>query len=74
MLICLYVLGWALCEINDYLYVYLLCLMIRNALVRLVIGVWLILGFGGTEGYFGNFGILVSSGTQLRKLEIFYSN
>ena len=35
---------------------------------------WLILGFGGTEGYFGNLEVLESSETQLRKLVIFYSN
>ena len=35
---------------------------------------WLILSFGGTEGYFGNLEVLESSGTQLRKLVIFYSN
>ena len=51
--------------------------MIRDALVWLVISNWLILGLGKAKGYFGNFvdfGILESSGTQLRKLVIFYSN
>ena len=51
--------------------------MIRDALVRLVLRNWLILGLEKDKGYYGNFGdfgILESSGTQLRKLEIFYSN
>ena len=48
--------------------------MIRDALVRLVISNWLILGLGKAKDYFGNFGVLESSGTQLRKLVIFYSN
>ena len=50
--------------------------MIRDALVRLVISNWLILGLGKAKGYFGNFsnfGVLESSGTHLRKLVIFYS-
>ena len=51
--------------------------MIRDALVRLVIRNGLILGLEKEKGYFGNFvnfGILESSGTQLRKLVIFYGN
>ena len=51
--------------------------MIRDALVRLVLRNWLILGLEKDKGYYGNFGdfgILESSGTQLRKLVIFYSN
>ena len=47
--------------------------MIRDALVRVVIRNWLILGLEKEKGYFGNFGFLESSGTQLRKLVIFYS-
>ena len=50
--------------------------MIRDALVRLVIRNWLVLGLEKGKGYFGNFGnfgILESSGTQLRKWIIFYS-
>ena len=50
--------------------------MIRDALVRLVLRNWLILGLEKDKGYYGNFGdfgILVSSETQLRKLVIFYS-
>ena len=40
--------------------------MIRDALVRLVLRNWLILGLEKDKGYFdnfGNFGILESSGT-----------
>ena len=51
--------------------------MIRDALVRLVLRNLLILGLEKDKGYFGNFGnfgILESSETQLRKLVIFYSN
>ena len=51
--------------------------MIRDALVRLVIRNLVNSRFREREGYFGNFGnfgILESSGTQLRKLIIFYSN
>ena len=51
--------------------------MIRDALVRLVIRNLVNSRFREREGYFGNFsnfGILESSGTQLRKLVIFYSN
>ena len=45
--------------------------------MRLVLRNWLILGLEKDKGYYGNFGdfgILESSGTQLRKLVIFYSN
>ena len=51
--------------------------MIRDALVKLVISNWLILSLGKANEYFGNFvdfGILESSGTQIRKWIMFYSN
>ena len=50
--------------------------MIRDALVRLILRNLLILGLETRKGYYGNFddfGILESSGTQLKKLVIFYS-
>ena len=48
--------------------------MVLDALVRIVIVDLIILDFGKAKGHFGNFGFLEGSGTQLRKLVIFYSN